>query len=243
MLIIKLNATASTNDYLRELSNVQPVENYTVVTTENQTQGKGQRGNKWISEPFKNLIFSILIKNKPTNNAFVFDLNIAVSTAIVTALEYFEIPKISIKWPNDILSDGKKIAGILIENSFSGQNTVLSVVGVGLNVNQINFDGFPKASSLKNITQREFDKEVILLKIVQEIKKNCELIQSGNAALLWDKYHEYLFRKGIPSVFEYPDGTKFMGIIKQVLKNGKIQILLEDDSFKEFELKEISLIY
>src|SRR5690554_2253288 len=101
MLIIKLNATASTNDYLRELSNVQPVENYTVVTTENQTQGKGQRGNKWISEPFKNLIFSILIKNKPINNAFVFDLNIAVSTAIVTALEYFEIPKISIKWPND----------------------------------------------------------------------------------------------------------------------------------------------
>jgi BirA family biotin operon repressor/biotin-[acetyl-CoA-carboxylase] ligase len=243
MTVIKLNATTSTNDYLRDLCNVQPVENYTTVTTEIQSHGKGQRGNTWTSEPYKNLIFSILIKDILKNNHSIFDLNIAISTAIISALEGFELPKLHIKWPNDILSDGKKIAGILIENSFFGQNSVLSIVGIGLNVNQTDFDGFPKASSMKNITQREFDKDEILHKIVQEIKTNCELICSGNADTLWKKYHDYLFRKEIPSVFENPDGTKFMGIIKQVLKNGKLQILLEDDSVKEFELKEIALIY
>src|SRR5690606_904326 len=238
MTVIKLNATASTNDYLRNLCTVQSLENYTTVTTEIQTQGKGQRGNKWISEPHKNLIFSILIKDNLPKNSSVFDLNIAISTAIISALECFEIPKIHIKWPNDILADGKKIAGILIENSFIGQNTVLSIVGIGLNVNQTNFDGFLNASSLKNINQREFDKEEILKKIVQEIKQNCELICSGKSDVLWRKYHENLFRKEIPSVFENPDGSKFMGIIKQVLKNGKLQLLVEDDSVKEFELKE-----
>lgn len=243
MTVIKLNATASTNDYLRALCSAQPIENYTTVTTENQTQGKGQRGNKWISEPYKNLIFSILIKDSLPKDSSVFDLNIAISTAIISALERFEIPKISIKWPNDILADGKKIAGILIENSFSGQHAFFSIVGIGLNVNQTDFDGLPKASSLKNITQKEFDKEEILQTIIGEIKSNCELIKSGQADILWRKYHEYLFRKEIPSVFENPDGTKFMGIIKQVLKNGKLQILLEDDSVKEFELKEIALIY
>src|SRR5690606_38120950 len=155
----------------------------------------------------------------------------------------FEIPEISIKWPNDILADGKKIAGILIENSFSGPHAFFSIVGVGLNVNQTNFEGFPKASSLKNSTQKEFDIEEILHSILGEIKTNCELIKTGQAEVLWRKYHENLFRKGIPSVFENPDGTKFMGIIKQVLKNGKLQVLLEDDSLKEFELKEIALIY
>lgn len=243
MTVIKLNATTSTNDYLRELCSVQPVENYTVVVTETQTQGKGQRGNKWVSEPFKNLMFSILIKNELLKNTSVFDLNIAISTAIIAALESFKIPKISIKWPNDILADGKKIAGILIENSFSGQHTVFSIVGIGLNLNQTDFEGFPKASSLKNIVQKEFDKDEILHAIINEIKINCELINLQKTDLLWKTYHNFLFRKDIPSVFENPDGTKFMGIIKQVLKNGKLQLLLEDDSLKEFELKEISLVY
>ncbi|MFA7445586.1 MAG: biotin--[acetyl-CoA-carboxylase] ligase [Flavobacteriaceae bacterium] len=243
MTVIKLNATASTNDYLRVLCNTQRVENYTTVTAEIQTQGKGQRGNKWTTEPHKNLTFSILIQDVLPENASVFDLNIAVSTALISALESFKIPKISIKWPNDILADGKKIAGILIENSISGNHKVLSIVGVGVNVNQTDFGNLPRASSLKNSTQTTFDKDEILYQIIDEIKKNGELIRLGKADVLWKKYHEYLFRKGIPSVFENPDGTKFMGIIKQVLKNGKLQLLLEDDSLKEFELKEIGLVY
>lgn len=243
MTVIKLNATASTNDYLRNLCTVQSLENYTTVTTEIQTQGKGQRGNKWISEPHKNLILSTLIKDTLTIHSSIFDLNIAISMAIVSALQHFKIPKINIKWPNDILADGKKIAGILIENSFSGSNSISSIVGIGLNVNQTRFEDLPRASSLKNLTGKEFDKDEILNAIVNQIQKNCEQIKTGHTEVLWSEYHKHLFRKDIPSVFENPDGTKFMGIIKQVLKNGKLQLLLEDDSLEEFELKEIGLIY
>src|SRR5690606_33251878 len=101
----------------------------------------------------------------------------------------------------------------------------------------------PKASSLKNLTQKNFDREKILLEIIGKIKKNCELITSGNSDVLWRNYHKYLFRKDVPSVFEYPGGIKFMGIIKQVSKNGKIQMLLEDDSLKEVDVKEVGLVY
>lgn len=242
MNIIKLNATPSTNDFLKQLCATQTIENFTAVTAENQTQGKGQRGNQWSTEEHKNLTFSLLIKDLLNQNTSVFDLNIIVSTAIIQALETLGTPKLNIKWPNDILSEGKKISGILIENSIS-QHSVSSVVGIGLNVNQTDFKNLPKASSLKNITQKEFDKDEVMLEVIRQIKQNCELTLSDKTAVLWECYHRYLFRKDIPSVFETPDGKKFMGIIQQVLKNGKIQILLEDDTVKEFDLKEVKMIY
>ncbi len=243
MHIIKLSATASTNDFLKQLNSTQKLEDYTVIITEHQTQGKGQRGSQWSVNPHKNLTFSILITNMLTQNASIFDLNIAISTAIIQALNKLEIPKLNIKWPNDILSEGKKIAGILIENNISSSGSISSVVGIGLNVNQIHFENLPQASSLKNITQKEFDKEKVMLEIVKQIKKNCELITSHQTDNLWEDYHNCLFKKDIPTVFEYPTGAKCMGIIKQVLPNGKIQILLEDSSVKEFDLKEVKMIY
>lgn len=243
MDIIKLNATPSTNDFLKNLCNTQSVENFTIVVAENQTRGKGQRGNIWEAEFGKSLTFSILIRKNTSFENSVFDLNVAISVSIIQALEGYDIPKLNIKWPNDILSEGKKIAGILIENTISGQQSVLSIIGIGLNVNQTDFAKLPKASSLKNRTQKEFDKGEIMLEIIRKIKENHELISQNKADILWEKYHNYLFRKETPSVFEYPNGEKFMGIIKQVLKNGKIRILLEDDSVKEFDLKEVGLVY
>ncbi len=241
--IIKLNATPSTNDFLKSISSQQSIENFTVVITENQTEGKGQRGNSWTSEQGKNLIFSTLIKETNTVENSVFDLNIAVSISIIQALETFKIPKLNIKWPNDILSEGKKISGILIENTISSQQSISSIIGIGLNVNQTNFENLPKASSLKNIVKKEFNKEELLLEIMNKIKTNHEIISLKNSDILWEKYHNYLFKKDIPSTFEFSNSTKFMGIIKKVLRNGKIQILLENDLLREFDVKEIKLIY
>lgn len=241
--IIKLNATPSTNDFLKSISSQQSTENFTVVITENQTNGKGQRGNTWTTQSGKNLIFSILIKGFANSENSVFDLNVAVSISIIEALETFKIPKLNIKWPNDILSEGKKISGILIENTISGQQYISSIIGIGLNVNQTNFDNLPKASSLKNITKIEFNKEELLLGIINKIKNNYELISNNKSDILWEKYHNYLFKKEIPSVFELSNDTRFMGIIKKVQRNGKIQILLENDSLTEFDIKEVKLIY
>jgi len=210
---------------------------------ENQTKGKGQRGNTWKSESLKNLTFSIITRNSFDDKSSIFDLNIAISISIIEAFEHLKIPNLNIKWPNDILSEGKKISGILIENTLSGQKTISSIIGIGINVNQTHFENLPKASSLKNITQKEFDKEEIMLEIIARIKNNHFLVLDNKSDILWEYYHNYLFRKDVPSVFEDSNGVKFMGIIKEVLRNGKIQILLENNDLKAFDLKEVQLIY
>ena len=243
MNIIKLDAIDSTNDYLKELSRSESVENFTIVTTNNQTKGNGQMGSVWKSEIGKNLTMSILIKEVLTNTNQIFDLNIAVSLSVIEVLIEYSIPKLTIKWPNDIMSDTKKIGGILIENSFKTDNKIESVVGIGLNVNQNYFSDMPKASSLNLISNLQYDLEEILSKIYFQIKLNCENLIANKSDLLWENYHQNLFKKGVPMPFEAENGTRYMGIIQGVSKEGKLEILLEDDSLKTFGIKEIRILY
>ncbi len=170
MKLVKLDAIDSTNDYLKDLVRNMNVENYSVVTAEHQTKGKGQRGSAWTSEKGKNLIMSMLVRDFMNAGTTMFDLNIVASLAVLHALDSLEIPKLAIKWPNDIMSDDKKIGGILIENSFKSDNTVDSIVGIGLNVNQMEFENLPQASSLAIVTGSSFEKEQILEKIANAIQ-------------------------------------------------------------------------
>jgi len=242
MKLIKLDAIDSTNDFLKGLSSNQLLENLTVVTAENQTKGKGQMGAVWNSEPGKNLIMSVLIADFVTDINRLFDVNIVVSVTIAQALEDFNIPELSIKWPNDIMSYNKKIGGILIENSIKSDGSIHSIAGLGLNVNQINFENLPKASSLAVICKTTFDKENILLTIIEKLEQNIQL-WIRNSDLFWSEYSNRLFKKGIPMPFEGQNQQNFMGIIKGVSPVGKLEILLEDDSVSEFDIKEIQMLY
>ncbi len=241
MKLIKLDAIDSTNDFLKGLSNNQLVENFTVVTAESQTNGKGQMGAKWVSEIGKNLIVSVLIKDFLKSNSEIFDLNAVIAISILEALNDFKIPKSSIKWPNDIMSDDKKIAGILIENILKSDGTINSIIGFGLNVNQTNFQDLPKASSLKNVMNYDFDKNEVLSRILECIQKN--ILELQNPSKIWGIYNDQLFKKGKIMPFEDQSGNKFMGIIKQVAQNGKLQLLLENDIISEFGIKEITMLY
>lgn len=243
MRIIKLDAIDSTNDFLKGLTQNQRIENYTIVTAKTQTKGKGQHGSKWHDEYNKNLITSILIKETLTTIEGIFVLNIAVTLGILSALQKNNIPSLSVKWPNDIMSENKKIAGILIENLIQENGKIQSIIGIGLNVNQTEFDDLPKASSLKSITDIEYDIEELVIQIVAEIKKKVALISDNNSEILWKEYQQNLFKKGIPVVLENQKGVKFMGIIQEVNRNGKLEVLLEDDSIQAYGIKEVSLIY
>ena len=242
MKLIKLDAIDSTNEFLKGLSNNQLVENFTVVTAETQNKGKGQMGFVWISEPNKNLIMSVFVKNFLLDNACIFDINIVVSVSIIQALETLNIPELSIKWPNDIMSYNKKIGGILIENSIKSNGDINSIVGLGLNVNQTNFEHLPKAASLAVICNTSFNKEEILLKIIENLEQNIQSWHQ-NKDLIWADYTEKLFKKGIPMPFSDENQQNFMGIIKGVSSIGKLQILLEDDSVSDFDIKEIQMLY
>ena len=242
MQLIKLDAIDSTNEFLKGLSSNQLLENFTVVTVENQTKGKGQMGAIWNSEPSKNLIMSVLVTDFVTDINQIFDINIVVSVSIIQVLQDLNIPELSIKWPNDIMSYNKKIGGILIENSIKSDGSINSIVGLGLNVNQMNFENLPKASSLALICNATFDKEEILLKIIENLQQNAEL-WFHNSDYFWSFFANRLFKKGVPMPFEDQNQQNFMGIIQGVSPIGKLEILLEDDSISEFDIKEIQMLY
>lgn len=242
MKLIKLNAIDSTNEFLKGLSNKEDLENFTVVTAENQTKGKGQMGAVWNSEVGKNLIMSVLVKDFLSEINEIFNLNIAVATAVITALKKQNIPNLSIKWPNDILSANKKIGGILIENSIKSDGTILSIVGLGLNVNQTNFEGLPKASSLAVVMEHELNKEELLSAIVTQLEANVEESKQ-NPTSLRQQFVDLLFKKGEPMPFTNQKEEKFMGIIHGISPVGRLQVLLEDDLVAEFDIKEIQMLY
>jgi BirA family biotin operon repressor/biotin-[acetyl-CoA-carboxylase] ligase len=242
MKLIKLDAIDSTNDFLKSLSSQDELENFTVVTAENQTKGKGQMGAKWSSETGKNLIMSVLVKDFLFDNEQVFNLSIVVSLAVLDALKSLNIPDLCIKWPNDIMSYNKKIGGILIENTLKSDGRIVSVVGIGINVNQTNYEDLPRGSSLAVISGKTFDKENLAILITEKIQEKTELWVTSSS-LFWINYFNSLFKKGVPMPFKNLQNKNFMGIIQGVSPIGKLQVLLEDDSVSEFEIKEIQMLY
>ncbi len=243
MHIIKLSAIDSTNSYLKQLISNQFVENYTVVLTKNQTNGKGQMGSRWESESGKNLTMSVLVKDSLLLIEEIFSLNCLISIAVLEVLKNKASLDLSVKWPNDIMSGNYKIGGILIENNIKSDGEIQSIVGIGINVNQINFTDLPKASSLKNITGKEFDLLNLVVEIVERIKFHTAKLRNGNTAEIWNLYHKHLFKLGMPMPFELPSGERFMGIIQKVNKEGRLQLLLDDDRVLTFGVKEVVMLY
>lgn len=242
MKLIKLDAIDSTNDFLKGISSLPETVTFTVVTAEMQTKGKGQMGQKWESEPGRNLIMSVLLKDVFNDINELFHLNIVFSLAVIDALKSYRVPELSIKWPNDIMSYNKKIGGILIENSIKSDGSIESIIGLGLNVNQTSFIDLPKATSLSLVCEVEFDRELLLQLIVDTFKQKI-VYWKENEIQFWKDYTNLLFKKGIPMPFADENESHFMGIIQGVSDIGKLQVLLEDDSVAEFDIKEIQMLY
>ena len=243
MEIIKLNATNSTNTYLKNLLKEKPVKDLSCIWALSQTQGRGQQGAKWISEPGKNLTFSVLKKFENLPSEYHFLLNMEVSLAIFRALKKLYIPDLAVKWANDILSSKKKICGILIENTLHKEQISSSIIGIGVNVNQVFFNDLPNVSSLQKIMGHPFDLEEVLLLICQELEVSLKSLSPTRFETMLDEYHTHLFRKDKPSTFEYPNGERFMGYIRGVSHNGQLQVEQEDALMSSFSLKEIKLLY
>lgn len=139
-VLIHLSNTQSTNDYVSQLLTKSTPLPGTVVSADYQSDGKGQFGNKWQSEYGKNLLLSVYIRPEKLKAPESFQLNVATTLAICSFLDQKLNKKIAaIKWPNDIIVDGKKIGGILIQNSIAGRLITESIIGIGLNVNQTEF--------------------------------------------------------------------------------------------------------
>ncbi|WP_417195961.1 biotin--[acetyl-CoA-carboxylase] ligase [Bizionia sp.] len=243
MHIIKLDATDSTNSYLRALSTNSTLADYTIVSAKHQTHGRGQRGTNWQSETGKNLMFSVFKNVSFLGFQDNFFISMVTSLALIKTLQQFLIPKLSIKWPNDILSEDKKICGILIENTVKQNAFGGTIIGIGLNVNQTQFKDLPNATSLQLIVGTPLNTDELLLSIVTNLKFYFNQLKTNQHKLLKETYESYLFRKNKPSTFKDHEGNLFTGYIQGVTSLGNLRVLLEDEIIAEYELKEVTLLY
>ena len=243
MHLIKVNAINSTNSFAREMYRENSKMEATCIVAKKQLQGRGQRGTVWNSEEGKNLTFSVIYPNPGISPGDQFLLSAAVATALIKALANYNLPRLKVKWPNDIMSANLKIGGILIENVISEARVAASIIGIGLNVNQQDFVELPSAGSMQSVSGKEFDLSEVLNFLLKELEIALENLSEKTSEEILTAYKKHLFRMQVPSTFQLPDGKLFPGIIADVLLSGKLLVRVEDGKLKEFDLKEIKLCY
>ncbi len=216
---------------------------FTTVWALHQTAGRGQRGNVWLAESGKNLTFSILIALDGFEANRSFELNQLVSLAVWDVLIQY-LPQVSIKWPNDILADGNKIAGILIENTVQGKYIKYSVVGIGLNVNQIQFESaLTHVTSLKKILQQDFDLETLLMEIGNALQMRILQYQNGLFSQMSQNYTDQLYGWKVIKKYMNNQEEVFEAAIIGISNEGKIQLKTSEQVIRYYDFKEVRLLY
>lgn len=243
MLLIKLDATDSTNDYLKELMTAENPPDGTVVQAVWQRKGRGQMGRDWITEPGKNLTFSILNKFKSFPIGEQFLLNMITSLAVAAVLERYRVPELKIKWPNDILSGNRKICGILVEAIVKGKHLKAAIVGIGLNVNQEHFDESLQATSIRKLTGKTYNLEGILEEIYKAAAAGRKKYLSESREALWRSYERLLFGKGSMAEFRTPEGDFFSAVIEGVDPVGRLKLRHTSGEVMAYALNEIKMQY
>lgn len=218
--IVHLESVDSTNNYAANVFKEGRVEHGTVILADIQTNGRGQRGNTWQSGAFENITMSIAFDPDLCKINNLVSLNHITSIALFHMISSY-CTNVKIKWPNDILVNENKIAGILIESQFSG-NKMHSVIGIGVNVNQLEFDNNKTTSINKELNKRINIKSLVFEFISFFNQTLKEYQQKGENSIhayfdkqLWLKNQETKFVK---------ENDIFKGTIKYTDMNGQVVI-------------------
>lgn len=238
--ISKIDAIDSTNLALKRKYHKGLAKHGDVLWALDQVKGKGQRDSQWVSEPDKNLTFSIFLSQEKLMLRSVFVLNCWVALAVKNSLTSLNIPSVSIKWPNDILSENKKLCGILIENLYQGEKHIASIVGIGLNVNQINFFDLTKASSMQLSAGRMFDLEKVLQEILYQLSHYLETKMSPLDSL--EAFNKALYGLGEERTFLEND-KPFQATVEEVNAQGELVLKTAQNQLRCFQHKTIEWIY
>jgi BirA family transcriptional regulator, biotin operon repressor / biotin---[acetyl-CoA-carboxylase] ligase len=239
-ILIELEETPSSNDYaLSLLQNSSPGEG-TAILAYKQTKGRGQRENTWKSEAWKNLTISYIFYPRFLPAVRQFDLNLCVSLAVRDCLRHYAERDLSIKWPNDIYIGNKKAAGILIENGISGVNLSYSVVGIGINLNQTDFEGL-NAVSLKSLLGQEIPVKECFIILSQSLEARYLQLRSGQISSLRKEYIQNLFRLNTMCDYVYRD-FPIRASITGITDTGKLILYGNDGQQLEADLKELRFI-
>lgn len=229
----------STNDRAMEKIKCGEASEGTIIITDFQSKGKGQRGSQWWSSPGDNLTFSIVLRPVFISPSQQFLLSKMVCTALWEFLSAYD-SQIKIKWPNDIVHPKSgKLCGVLIENIISQKSVEYSVLGIGLNVNQSEFS-FPKVTSMKNLSNTHFSLEELLGILVSKIEKWYMVLRKGEFKTLNEEYLSHLFQ--LDEWANYDDGEVFKGKIVNINPEGKLIIKKENGEERSYGLKEVHFL-
>jgi BirA family biotin operon repressor/biotin-[acetyl-CoA-carboxylase] ligase len=237
--VIFLPKCRSTNDIAAEMLNKGVLSEGSIIITDHQYAGRGQRGNVWNSEANKNLTFSVVLKPSfilPRDN---FYLNIISSLSIIEALQQPGFESFKIKWPNDIFYKNHKIGGILIENNIQSGKIENSIVGIGLNVNQTDFDEIPQATSLNAIFKKTVNINDMLNRIILQFEKTYFKLKDNHLQDLKKRYTTNLY--WINEAHTFRSSITFMGEIMGIDDYGRLEVNI-DGNKKKFKFKEITYL-
>ncbi len=266
---INVNNTLFTGKFLKHLPSIDSTNNYakewiaknspidgTVILADEQFAGRGQMGNTWYAEAHKNLTFSIIYQTSFLRATEQFLLNIAVSLGIWKTVDKYlqatnnvntikQALTATIKWPNDIFVGNKKIAGILIENTIQGNFLKNSIIGIGLNLNQTDFEEMDKITSMQLTTGNELQREEFFKDVLLHIERYFLLLKSKKLAQLKSEYIARLYN--YQKVASYKKGDlQFEGKIIDVEQSGLLVMEILDNSItckiEKFMFKEIELL-
>ena len=231
----------STNDEL--LRHIASYDILSVVAAVRQTAGRGQRGNHWLSAPGDNLTFSLVLKPSALPAREAMAISCWASLAVREALRGIGVPAV-IKWPNDLYVGNRKIVGMLVENGLAGTDIGWSVVGIGINLNQVDFPGeLMNATSVRRITGESVDPASFLETLCGIMGDLLPRLGTpeGRASLRSD-YEEELFRKDISATYRnLLTGKEFTGILRGITPEGLLCVESEG-VVDTFGFKEISYI-
>jgi BirA family biotin operon repressor/biotin-[acetyl-CoA-carboxylase] ligase len=239
--ILYFKSLPSTNTQASMLLKQESPAEGTVICTDFQTAGRGQPGNRWESESGKNLLLSIILYPESVLPEDQFIISMMVSLGLCDIIDSYTGSN-SIKWPNDIYNGDGKIAGILIENSISGNKIISTIIGIGLNVNQTDFPkNLPNAVSIKSITGKETERYSAMRKLLEGIDIRYKMLLYGDRKSLRDEYISRLYRYGKWNKFV--SGSKsFTGKITNITGSGKLRLEKENGTQVDFGFKEIDYI-
>jgi len=231
----------STNDYAQELLSKSNPSEGTVISTDNQYQGRGQIGSLWESAPGRNLTLSVILMPMFLKADQQFLLNQAISIAIKYFISAYCSKTVHIKWPNDIMVDGKKIGGILIQNNLQGHQIVSSIIGLGININQKLFTEAPNPTSFALQSGQFYDLSEIKKSLYAHLEHWYLQLKSQPKSQIQSEYLSHLYRYRENTWFIDQQEQRFEGSIVGLEETGRLKIV-SNGKIRSFGIKEISFL-
>jgi BirA family biotin operon repressor/biotin-[acetyl-CoA-carboxylase] ligase len=237
---IELSVVESTNIYAMEQIKANLAVHGMAIFAHRQIAGKGQRGKNWVSEPGNNLIISVILDCSFLLLSNPFPLNVLAGLAGYDFFNKYALEETTIKWPNDIYWRDRKAGGILIENQIKGSDLKWSIVGIGININQVNFPiSLVNPVSLKQISGKEYNSIEMANELCSCLEYRYQQLQAGGFTKMLEEYNQKLYKVG-KEVTLKKGNILFKSIIDSISHNG--ELLVSGEKKESFRFGEVEWV-